>query len=146
MATKLILGGKNRKSLILGGNHNPLILGGSNTSFPSSSPQPVDYGSASNYALSMVGNGPQQTANAFGANNTGNALNSINGQYTVGGRKRSRRLKRYRHGKRYSKRGGGWGSVLGQAAVPFTILGLQQTYGKRGKSIKNRTQKRRFRK
>jgi len=153
MASKLILGGEPTKNnLILGGRKakkNNLILGGGSggsNQFQSSTPQTVDYGSASGYALNMVGNGQVQTQNAFGSNNTGNSLRSVDGLYSVGGsRKKSRhyRHKKNRYGKKYSKRGGNWGSVLGQAAVPFTLLGLQQTYGRKNNS--NKTQKRRNR-
>jgi len=154
MASKLILGGEPTKNnLILGGKgrrgKRRLILGGGSggsNQFQSSTPQTIDYGSASGYALNMVGNGEVQTQNAFGSNNTGNSLRSVDGLYSVGGsRKKSRhyRHKKNRYGKKYSKRGGNWGSVLGQAAVPFTLLGLQQTYGRKNNS--NKTQKRRNR-
>ena len=162
MTSKLILGGEPTKNnLILGGKRggkSRLILGGGsggNNQFQSSTPQTVDYGSASGYALNIVGNGEVQTQNAFGSNNTGNSLRSVDGLYSVGGsRKKSRH---YRHkknkygnkygkkyGKKYSKKGGNWGSVLGQAAVPFTLLGLQQTYGKKN-MYNNKTQKKRNR-
>ena len=153
MTSKLILGGEPTKNnLILGGKRGGrrrLILGGGsggNNQFQSSTPQTVDYGSASGYALNMVGNGEVQTQNAFGSNNTGNSLRSVDGLYSVGGsRKKSRhyRHKKNKYGKKYSKKGGNWGSVLGQAAVPFTLLGLQQTYGK--KNMYNKTQKKRNR-
>jgi len=159
MTSKLILGGEHTKNnLILGGKRGgkkgKLILGGGsggNNQFQSSTPQTLDYGSASGYALNMVGNGEVQTQNAFGSNNTGNSLRSVDGLYSVGGsRKKSRhyRHKKNKYGKKYSKKGGNWGSVLGQAAVPFTLLGLQQTYGKKNmynKTMYNKTQKRRNR-
>jgi hypothetical protein len=37
-------------------------------------------------------------------------------------------------GSRRRRRGGFMGSVLSQAAVPFTLLALQQRYGRRMKS------------
>ena len=33
--------------------------------------------------------------------------------------------------RRGGKRGGNWGAVLGTAAVPLTLLGMQQAYGRR---------------
>ena len=43
-----------------------------------------------------------------------------------------------------SKRGGYWGNVIGQALVPFGLLGAQQTYGKRKQySSARKTHKRR---
>jgi hypothetical protein len=46
-------------------------------------------------------------------------------------------------GKRKSrrKRGGSWSNVIGQAAVPFTLFGLQTTYKKR-KARKSRKSRR----
>jgi hypothetical protein len=58
-----------------------------------------------------------------------NAARGIQGQ-KAGGRRRSSKV----------KRGGFWG-VLNQAIVPFSILGMQQTYGKRRQ--KGGTKKRR---
>lgn len=42
------------------------------------------------------------------------------------------------------KRGGIWGSVVNQAIVPFSLLGLQQSYGRRGHN-NMRTRRRTFR-
>ena len=42
---------------------------------------------------------------------------------------------RKRRNKSGVKRGGNWGAVIGQAAVPLALLGMQQMYGK------NRTRK-----
>lgn len=42
---------------------------------------------------------------------------------------------RKRRSKSRVKMGGNWGAVIGQAAVPLTLLGMQQMYGK------NRTRK-----
>lgn len=53
----------------------------------------------------------------------------------AGRRKKSRR-----------KRGGSWSNVIGQAAVPFTLFGLQNTYKKRKARRQSRRQSRRNRK
>jgi hypothetical protein len=44
------------------------------------------------------------------------------------------------------KRGGTWANVIGQAAVPFTLLGLQNTYKKRKSRRQSRRKSRRSRK
>jgi hypothetical protein len=56
------------------------------------------------------------------------------------GRRRSR-------GRSRNLRGGIWGSVLNQAIVPFSILGLQQSYKKKGgkRTLNRRTLNRRTR-
>jgi hypothetical protein len=44
------------------------------------------------------------------------------------------------------RRGGFWGHVINQAVVPFSILGMQQTYGRKkrgGRTRKNSSRKRR---
>lgn len=60
-------------------------------------------------------------------------IKNINAQNTSkmmmnGGRKHHGRK---HHGKSRGKKGGYWGAVLEQAAVPLALLGMQQTYGKR---------------
>ena len=45
-------------------------------------------------------------------------------------------------GRRRSKKGGFWGEVINQAIVPFGILGLQQTYGRK-KRVGGKTHRRR---
>jgi len=46
-------------------------------------------------------------------------------------------------GRRKARKGGFLGPVLGQAIVPATILGLQQTYGPRAHTFKNKRYSRR---
>jgi len=43
-----------------------------------------------------------------------------------------------------SKKGGNWGAVIGQAAVPLTLLAMQQSYGK-NRTRKSRSFKRKSR-
>lgn len=54
------------------------------------------------------------------------AIRSLSGQ--VAGGRRSRRKSRTQ---RRGRRGGFFGEVITQAAVPFTLLGMQQSYGRR---------------
>jgi len=89
----------------------------------------INYGSADKYALATYGNGEQQWDNVFkqvpGQSNVGfpaesNALRTLDGKHIAGGSRRKRTMKRK------SKKGGYWSSVLQQAIVPFTLLGIQQ--------------------
>ena len=114
--------------------------------------------SAWQYQLNNVGNGWQQFMNTFsttGPNgltqsnnivpNTGVAANAAPAPGapgaaapTKGGRRR-----RYKN-----KKGGNWGAVLGTAAVPMALLGMQQMYGKyhtrkHSNNFKNKSRRRR---
>ena len=84
----------------------------------------VNYGSAANYGIDTYGLGDVQYKNTFGPDPKypmGNELVSLTGQ-KAGSRKQ-------RKGR--SRKGGFWGEVVKQAAVPFALLGLQQVYGKK---------------
>lgn len=63
----------------------------------------------------------------------GNALILTNGKSVGGMRKKSRK----------GKKGGQWAEILNQAVVPAAILGLQQTYKKRGGKGGKRTKRHR---
>ena len=94
--------------------------------------------------MNAVGGGETQWQNVFGPGSRamGNGITHANGQPNtnmsamnsskVGGRRRRR-----------GKRGGNWGATLGTAAVPFGLLALQQTYGRRRKGRKSRRTRRR---
>ena len=70
--------------------------------------------SGSDYGLKINGLGDAQYARTF--EGTGPAVyTSTLGNKVGGGRKRS-------------KKGGFWGEIISQALVPFSILGMQQTY------------------
>jgi hypothetical protein len=144
------------KKLFLGGKRKH-YKGGACTD-PSSC---TDYGSAGNYTLNTVGNGDQQWKDTFeqvpGASNSGypgssNTLRSLSGQI-LGGRGRRRRggnilpavlneaavplsLLALQQSYKRNKKGGN-GSLLADAATPLSLLALQQSYGK------NKTKKRR---
>jgi hypothetical protein len=87
-----------------------------------------NYGSASNYSLATVGEGNTQYQNVFGPGEMyphSNALVSLDGR-TLGGKRRKTR----KHNKR-GKKGGFLSGVISQAIVPFSLLGMQQSFGKR---------------
>lgn len=94
---------------------------------------PTSYSDSQSYMRATVGSGDQQWNNVFkqGTPGQSNTIVGLQGQKAGS-----------RHKKRRSKKGGFWGSVINQAIVPFGILGLQQTYGR--KHSNNGT--RRFRK
>jgi len=122
--------------------------------------------SAWGYVEDVVGSGPEQR----GSDNTGNQIQPLHApshnaaKITGGSRRRkmggSRRSKmggiygkmggiygkmggrRSKKAGKRSKKGGFWGQVLSQAAVPFALLGLQQTMGRRRHSS-GKTQRRR---
>lgn len=99
------------------------------------SASPSTYSDASSYMLRTVGTGEQQYNNVFSqsssANGMGNAIVGLQGQ------KAGRRRK--------SRKGGFWGSMLSQAVVPLSILGMQQSFRKRGSKMGTRSRRHRRR-
>ena len=113
-----------------------------------------NYSSASTYGSYVAGSGNEQYDRVFSqsgadAGRQSNILTGAQGQNMMqpgnpsaqnlsliqsAGRRRSRRSR--------SRKGGLWGEVLNQAIVPFTILGLQQSY-KRKKHGGKKTRKHR---
>jgi hypothetical protein len=88
-------------------------------------PNPSSYTSTSSWGTAVNGSGDSQFARTF--EGTGPAVyKGVQGQ-SAGGRKRS-------------KKGGFWGQIINQALVPFSILGMQQTY-RRNKHGGKRTKK-----
>lgn len=85
---------------------------------------PSSYSDAASYMKATVGSANQQYNNVFdiGTKGNSNAIKGLQGQ--VAGRRRKRT---HRGGSR-RKRGGFWGQVINQAIVPFSILGMQQSY------------------
>jgi hypothetical protein len=108
----------------------------------------------------LTGTLDQQLQNTFDINGPpGNGLVLLNGRSITssgpmsGGRRRRRGRKglmsRSRgrgqsrgRGRSRGIRGGFMGSVINQAVVPLALLGLQQTYGRRGNGIKGRKSRR----
>ena len=93
-------------------------------------PSVGSYTSAAGYGLAVNGTGPEQFARTFEGSGSGPGIyKSVQGVSVGGGRKRS-------------KKGGFWGEIINQALVPFSILGMQQTY-RRNKHGGKRTKRRR---
>ena len=84
--------------------------------------------SAWGFQMNNLGNGWTQFMNSMTGPSPSNNIVPINNTNVpvkmAGGRRRSRG-----HGR--GKKGGYWGAVLEQAAVPLALLGMQQFYGKR---------------
>jgi len=90
---------------------------------------PSTYDSASTYMRATVGSGNQQYDNVFESSKNSSNSNSIVG------------LQGQRAGKRggtKKRRGGYWSQVINQAIIPFTLLGLQQTYRRKKGGRKTR--------
>lgn len=114
------------------------------------------YSSASTYGTYVNGSGDSQYNRVFSltgadANNKSNDIVGVQGQgltdygtpnatnlsliQSAGSKRKMRRATRSRSRTR-SRRGGYFGQVVNQAIVPFTLLGLQQTFGKKSKKVK----------
>jgi hypothetical protein len=78
-----------------------------------------------------VGTGNQQYNNVFESSKNATNSNSIVGLQGQRAGKRARTKKR---------RGGYWSQVINNAIIPFTLLGLQQTYRRKrgGKKTRRR--------
>ena len=109
------------------------------------------YSSASSYGEYVNGNQDAQFNRVF---STSGPYGGINGNISIGaqgqnahtvGAPNSQQLslvqKAGKRGGTRRKRGGFWGTILNQAVVPFTLLGMQQTY--RRKKHGGKTHKRR---
>ena len=79
-------------------------------------PNPSSYTSASSWGSAVNGSGDSQFARTFEGPGSGPGVyTSVQGNKVGGGKKRT-------------KKGGFWGQIVSQALVPFSILGMQQTY------------------
>ena len=106
---------------------------------------------ASEYMSQLVGDANAQYNRTFDVNssaNKGNALVLADGRSISGGSSRRRRSRARGKGRgrasgssrSRTKRGGFMGSVINQALVPLTLIGLQQRYkGKRQGKFKGKT-------
>ena len=91
-------------------------------------PNPSSYTSASSWGSAVNGSGDSQFARTFEGPGSGPGVDtSVQGNKVGGGKKRT-------------KKGGFWGEIVSQALVPFSILGMQQTY-KRNKHGGKRTRR-----
>ena len=110
-----------------------------------------NYTSASSYGEYVNGSTNDQFNRTFSDGNQSNILIGAQGQNTNqmsvptsqqlaliqdGGRRR--RHKMSRRSKKRHHRGGLWGTIINQGAVPLTILGLQQNYKKKGGTKKRK--------
>jgi hypothetical protein len=113
---------------------------------------------ASEYMSRLVGDVNAQYNRTFDINssaNRGNALVLADGRSISGGSSRSRMSGRVRargrargrggSSRSRASRGGFMGSVINQAVVPLALLGLQQTYRRRGTGFKGKSYKRKSR-
>jgi hypothetical protein len=90
-----------------------------------SAANPSSYDSASSFMRATVGTGNQQYNNVFDSSKSTNNSNTIVG---LQGQKAGTRR----------KKGGYWSQVFNQAIVPFSILGMQQTYRRKRGGKKTR--------
>ena len=92
------------------------------------SPAPGSYSDSASYELAVAGNGQQQFNGVFGPGSSGqsNAIVGLQGQH-AGSRK---------------KRGGVFGQVLSQAAVPLSLLAMQQSYRRRSNKSRRYSRRR----
>ena len=99
-------------------------------------------GSAWASVLGVVGDTNQQIQNTHPS--SGNAVQPLHGstynaaRYGPGPMMGGSRRRRKSASRRRTRKGGFWGQVISQAAVPFGLLGLQQTFGKRRHSRSSR--------
>ena len=112
-----------------GGAAEPIAITGPVNS--QNAPSPSSYSSAATYQMASTGSGDSQYNRVFDINGPGGSTQAgsiigIQGQ-RAGSRKR---------------RGGFFGQVIGQAAVPLTILGMQQTYRRRGRKTRRNSRRR----
>jgi hypothetical protein len=86
---------------------------------------PSSYSDAASFMKATVGSGNQQYNNVFDIGKTNSQSNAIVG---LEGQRAGRRRSRSKKGGSKRKKGGFWGHVINQAIVPFSILGMQQSY------------------
>ena len=98
---------------------------------------PASYNSASSYMEATVGTGNKQYDNVFLSSKNSTNSNSIVGLQGQRAGKRGGKRGGSRGGTK-KKRGGYWSQVINQAIVPFSLLGLQQTYRRKRGGRKTR--------
>jgi hypothetical protein len=114
-----------------------------------SAPNPSSYSSGSSYGMAVNGSVDSQMKNSLtssGSNGQSPATTSVGVQGQNVGIPANQLMKGGRRGKMSRKRRGGlWGHVINQAIVPFSILGMQQTYRKKkrgGRKTRGRSHRR----
>jgi len=102
---------------------------------------PSSYSDSQSYMKATVGSGNEQYDNVFSSarshNSNSGAIVGLQGQKAGSRRNRSRR------GGSRKRRGGLWGQIVSQAMVPFSILGMQQTYRRKSRGGRGRKSARR---
>jgi hypothetical protein len=85
--------------------------------------------------MNNLGNGWTQFMNSLslqpGESQSAAQSNNIVAVKNMSGGKNRRRMQQRANSQSRGKKGGYWGAVMEQAAVPLALLGLQQAYGKR---------------
>jgi hypothetical protein len=106
-----------------------------------SAPSTSSYSSAAGYGVAVNGSVDSQMKNSLtssGSNGQSPATTSVGVQGQNVGIPANQLMKGGRRGKTTRKRRGGlWGHVINQAVVPFSILGMQQTYGRKKRGGRN---------
>lgn len=109
-----------------------------------SAPDPSSYSSGSSYGMAVNGPVDSQINNSLtssGLNGQSPSTTSVGVQGQNVGIPTNQLMKGGRKGKTSNKRRGGfWGHVINQAIVPFSIMGMQQTYRRKKRGGK-RTRK-----
>jgi len=95
-------------------------------------PASSSYSSAASYGIAVNGTGNSQYDRVFSQSDPDAKFQSNSIVGVQGQRAGSRR-----------RRGGLWGQVINQAVVPFSILGMQQTYRRKRGGRKTRRHSRR---
>jgi len=114
-----------------------------------SAPDASSYSSAASYGVAVNGPLDSQIKNSLmsdGLNGQSQSITSVGLQGQNVGIPPNQLMKGGRRHKTKSKRGGFWGQVINQAIVPFSILGMQQTYRRKkrgGKMTRRNSQRRR---
>ena len=87
-------------------------------------PNPSSYSSASSYGMAVNGAGQSQFNRVFDINGPDGKSNSN----TIVGLQGQKAGSRKRRSSSRNKKGGLWGTIINQAIVPFSILGMQQSF------------------
>jgi hypothetical protein len=101
-------------------------------------PNSSSYSSATTYGGVVNGSMDSQFNRVFGNGGNSNIITGVQGQNSGLPPTVAQRA----GGKKRGKKGGFFGSIINQAIVPFGILGLQQTYGRK-RSVGGKTRRRR---
>jgi hypothetical protein len=96
-------------------------------------PDPSSYSSAATYGMAVNGTTNSQFERVFSQTGPDAAFPS-NQSVGVQGQNVGYSPSNAQKGGSRKKKGGFWGQILNQALVPFTLLGMQQTYRRKRQS------------